>query len=204
MTLGQAAAPWPADVVRETVASIAAQDAYQRTIGVTLWQRLWGLLGRILEALFEWAGASGVSRVLTIGGVVLLVALIVARIVVVVLAARARGRSGPGAHPGWTTDPRAEAERLAAAGRFTEAAHALLSALLLVLAARGDVRLHDSKTTGDYARELERRGSPARAAFQRFRRRYEGAIYGAGACSAEDFAALARDAEPALLQGVPG
>ena len=62
--------------------------------------------------------------------------------------------------------------------------------------------MHASKTAGDYARELARRGSPARGAFQQFRRRYDAAIFGVGSCDADGYAALMRDAEPILARGV--
>jgi riboflavin biosynthesis pyrimidine reductase len=62
------------------------------------------------------------------------------------------------------------------------------------------VRLHASKTAGDYARELARRGSPARSAFQQFRRRYDAVIFGAGTCDADEYAALLRDAAPILTR----
>ena len=127
-----------------------------------------------------------------------LAVLIVARIVIVVIAARGHDQAGTRPASARARDARAEAERLAAAGRFTEAAHALLRAILATLADRGEVRLHDSKTTGDYARELDRNASPLRAVFRAFRRRYDRVIYGAGECSADDFAALRREAEPAL------
>jgi hypothetical protein len=99
---------------------------------------------------------------------------------------RARGTSA--------TDPWRDAEQLAAEGRFTEAAHALYRAAVVVLASHGLVLLHESKTSGDYARELRRRGSPVHASFRRFGQRYGRIIYGTGECSATDYAALLEDA----------
>ncbi len=97
-----------------------------------------------------------------------------------------------------TLDPWRDAQDLAAAGEFTEAAHALYRALLLRLSARGVVRLHPSKTAGDYARELRRRNVADQAPFQAFRVRYDRLIYGAGSCGADDYAALLHEARPIM------
>ena len=94
------------------------------------------------------------------------------------------------------SDPWSEAERLAQAGAFTAAAHALFLALLGTLGARGEVRLHASKTAGDYARELRRRNAPSAPSFQSFRARYDRAVYGAGVVSGDDYRALLDYARP--------
>jgi hypothetical protein len=194
----QSGGAWPAQAVRDTVAAIAREDAYQRSLGTSLWRRIWQTVSGWLDALFARFDGSGFGRYVTIALISLLVALIVARIVIVVLSARELGNPASRPASARARDARAEAEGLAAAGRFTEAAHALLLALLTTLADRGEVRLHESKTTGEYARELDRNQSPLRAAFRSFRRRYDRVIYGVGECTADDFAALRRDAEPAL------
>ena len=194
----QSGGEWPAQAVRDTVAAIARQDAYQRSLGSTLWRRLWQVVSGWIDALFELFAGSVSGRTVTIALLVVLGLLVLARIAVVLLASREHDEAGALPASARVRDARAEAERMAAAGRFTEAAHALLRALLGSLADRGDVRLHDSKTTGDYARELDRNGSPRRAIFRSFRRRYDRVIYGAGECSADEFAALMRDAEPVL------
>ena len=54
----------------------------------------------------------------------------------------------------------------------------------------GLIRLHDSKTSGDYARELLRRGSSSYASFRRFGALYDRIIYGAGVCDATEYATL--------------
>jgi hypothetical protein len=196
----QAVGPWSADQVRDTVAAIAQQADYQRDLGSTLWSRFWSWVARWADRFFELFDGSVTTRYLTIALLVLLAVLIIARIVVVLRNEEEGPKlAGSGTRPA-RADPWLEAERLAAAGRFTDAAHALLAAILAALAARGEVRLHESKTTGDYARELERSGSPARSSFRAFRRRYDVLIYGLGECSAEEFAALRRDAEPALTR----
>jgi hypothetical protein len=92
------------------------------------------------------------------------------------------------------TDSWREAEALAKSGQFTEAAHSLYRATLNVLSANGLVRLHESKTSGDYARELRRRGAPAHTAFRRFGARYDRIMYGTGVCDAASYDALLEDA----------
>jgi hypothetical protein len=189
---------WPAQAVRDTVAAIARQDAYERSFTTTLWQRIWRTLTEWLDRFLGLFEDSETTRWITIALIALLVALILARVAIVLFTARDEAASAPRQASARVRDARAEAERLAAAGRFTEAAHALLAAILASLADRGQLRLHESKTTGDYARELDRNASPLRGAFRTFRRRYDRVIYGVGECSADEFDALRRDAEPAL------
>jgi hypothetical protein len=74
------------------------------------------------------------------------------------------------------------------------AAHALYRAVLRQLATSERVRLHASKTSGDYVRELRRRGSPLATSFQRFGRRFDHVVFGKGMCTADDFAALRDEA----------
>ncbi|MFN0097349.1 MAG: DUF4129 domain-containing protein [Gemmatimonadaceae bacterium] len=95
-------------------------------------------------------------------------------------------------------DPWLEAERLAASGDHLAAAQSLCAALLGACARRGEVVLHQSKTTGDYAREMRRRNAPSLSAFQRFRARYDRVIYDAQACDAAEYAALLSAATPLL------
>ena len=195
------AASWPVPAVHDTVAAIARQPVYERGVGQTAWQDFWSAVGRALNAIFEFFRGSAAGRHITL----LLAGLVVAAVIIhFILAARAARdtRASAAARPGRDRNPDAwrEAERLAAAGQFTDASHALLAALLSGFAQKGEVRLHASKTAGDYARELARRGSPARAAFQQFRRRYDAVIFGTGTCDAAGYAALLRDAEPILAR----
>jgi hypothetical protein len=190
---------WPLAAVHDTVAAIARQAAYERTIGQSAWQRFMDLLGRAVGAIFDFFRGSATGRHLTVALVALVVLAVAVHFILATLAARSDVVAAD-AHPARSraADAWREAERLAAEGRFTDASHALLAALLSAFAQRGEVRLHGSKTAGDYARELSRRGSPARGAFQQFRRRYDAVIFGVGTCSADEYAALLRDAEPIL------
>ena len=82
------------------------------------------------------------------------------------------------------------AQELAAAGDFTGAAHALYIALIGSLAKRDLLRLHPSKTIGDYLRELRRRPTAPIGAVHDFARTYELVAYGLRPCDADRYARL--------------
>jgi hypothetical protein len=84
--------------------------------------------------------------------------------------------------------------------RTSRAAHYLCIASLAASARRGEVTLHPAKTTGDYARELRRRGAPSERAFQAFRARYDRVVYDLQHCSAEEYARLIEAARPLLAR----
>lgn len=191
----------PASTVRDTVEAIVAARAYDRSVTKTLWQSLGEWLARALDALLALLPDVIMGRWLLAVLAILLVALVVARIA---LDARARRESwvGERERPGGrrTMDPWREAHRLAAEGSYLAAAHQLCLAALAASARRGEVTLDPAKTTGDYAREMRRRGAASERAFQRFRARYDRVVYDAQACSAEEFARLLDDATPLLDQ----
>ena len=194
------APPWPPAAIHDSVAAIARQPEFARTLKDTLLSRLGAWLLELLQGLVAFTRESGVARWFT---TVLVVAIVLVIVVRLVIAARADEGSvvRAAARAGSRADPWGDAERLAAAGRLTDAAHLLLASLLLAFAERGDVRLHASKTAGDYARELRRRGSPAHAGFRTFSRVYDRAIYGVGRVSPEEYAALLHAARPLLARG---
>jgi hypothetical protein len=198
---GPAGRGWPATAVHDTIAGLARQFEYERTIGDSAWQRFWTFVGRVLGDILRFFRGSATGRHVTIAIVALIVVAVAVHFVLATLAAR-NDAVAADANPARAraSDAWRDAERLAAAGRFTDASHALLAALLSAFAQRGDVRLHASKTAGDYARELARRGSPARAPFQQFRRRYDAVIFGVGSCTADEYASLLRDAAPMLAR----
>ena len=192
----------PAAAVRDTVAAIIRQSAYQRSLRASLAQRVWSwfldLLGRLQEALLELPHV----RTLTIAGVILLALLVVLR---VAYASRLREDGARRARAGRArraaeVDPAAEARRLAGSGAYAEAAHALYRASLQQIARRERLRLHPSKTSGDYARELRTRRSALHDPFRRFGRHYDRLLFGHGAVTAEGYARLLADAEPLLAR----
>jgi hypothetical protein len=94
------------------------------------------------------------------------------------------------------------AQERAAQGDYTSAAHALYLALLGSAASRGLVSLHESKTTGDYLRELRRRSDAIDIPkFSDFTRSYETVIYGIGTCDHDRYSRLFTIAS--TLLGIP-
>ena len=191
--------------IHDTVEAVFRQRAYAR--GVLRWPE-W------LRRLFRWLGdvlgdvrlTFGESPLLYWGTIVLLVALVALIVARAVWASRQRRvalAAAEHARPrgaGLPRDPWLAAQALAARGDFTEAAHALYHALLAALARRGQVKLHPSKTVGDYVRELRARSSVAFARFRDFARSYEVVIYGVGRCDRERWERLQSLAEPIVAR----
>lgn len=162
-----------------------------------LWQEFGNWFLRRISEFLDLFGKSPAARYGAIAALILLGAVIVLRLAFAAGSARDVTRlTRDTARFAGRAEPWAEAERLAARGEFTEAAHALFAALVSSLAARGELRLHASKTSGDYARELRRAGSLSQIGFQAFRRRYDHVIYGERQCSADEYHALLGDALP--------
>lgn len=83
------------------------------------------------------------------------------------------------------------AQQLADQGQYTEAAHALYTGLLYTIAQRRYVVVHDSKTIGDYVREVRKKAPPPMIAlFTDFARSYEVVVYRLEICDAERYAHL--------------
>jgi hypothetical protein len=159
---------------------------------------------RIILWLAEWLDKMGrafqhlpSARSVAFGLVVLLVLFVVVRFVIAAragdeTAARAvRRRAGTSA-----ADPWQSADNLLAQGRFEEAAHALYRGVIVTLGREERLRLHPSKTSGDYGRELRRRGSLSFAPFRSFTRRFDVAVYGHGGCDAAALDELRALSEP--------
>jgi hypothetical protein len=186
---------WSAGAVHDTVGALLRDAGYHRSFWSSLAGRILLEFGRfvvrLLDAISRIPG--GRTTVLAIIAIVLL--LIIGRLFLAadfsddLLLRRRRGGGGAA-----RVDPWIESERLAAAGDFMGAAHALYQAVVRRLAATERVRVHASKTSGDYVRELRRRGSPLAAAFQRFGRRFDHVVFGKGVCTADDFRALRDEA----------
>ena len=198
---GGAVAVWPRAAIHDTVAAIVRQTPYRRDFTRSL-----------LDRIFEWISEGFARLVHAVGGVPhsRFVATIAFSIIIMIVVARvfysARLRSSAEAvgvlgrdRAASTSDPWREAELLAASGNYTEAAHSLYRAALSMLSVRGLVRLHESKTSGDYARELRRRGAPVATVFRGFGARYDRIIYGEGVCNASQYTALLDDARAVAL-----
>lgn len=191
----------PDTAVRDTLAAVFDARAFDRSLRETAWNRLTTWFSEMIDRLTSAVGSSPVAywaaRVL----LVLLVAAILARLAFVAWArwqARDPSRAAARARRGIGRDPWEGAQAAAAAGRYTEAAHLLYVALLAALAGRERLRLHPSKTAGDYARELRGRASPAFAPFREFATGYETVVYDLQHCDRERFEQLRTLALPLL------
>ena len=135
-------------------------------------------------------------RAMGLGVAALLVVFVVVR---AVSAARARGdlvagsrrtRGGVTMHAdAWLT-----ADALSGEGRYEDAAHALYRGVMQAIGQRERLRLDPAKTSGDYARELRRRGAPSLPSFRAFVARFDVVVYGhrpADAVALEELQALA-------------
>ena len=187
----------PERTIHETVAAIFRARAYQRS---TLLDRFWNWVQVMLHRFVAWItpGFRALEHspplywavVITLG---LLVAAVAARWIYLWRARTARRAAGEG----WeqhAASPRgdawAAAQQLAVDGNYTAAAHALYAALLDAGARQHQLRLHPSKTAGDYVREVRRRSPPTFPVFRDFARSYELVIYGLGECNRERYERL--------------
>lgn len=199
MALAQAAPAPTDDAARRAAATVFADDAYDRSLRRTLLDRVLRWVGDLIDRLGEAAGAAPAWRWVAVALLVVLAVAILAR--VIVLARSADGASLPGSRARRgrpDRDPWAEARRLADAGDHTAAAHALYQALLVALARRERLRLHASRTVGDYGRALRARSSPLAAPYREFARTYEVVVYGEGHCDAARWERLLAMALPML------
>lgn len=172
-----------------------SQAAFNR---VTLWEIFWGWVFDLVRR--AWALVEPLLYVLRKSPALYWTVIALLAVVVIAVLARAihlwRQRhlfdaaalaweSSPLGRAG--RDPWSAAEELSAKGDFTEAAHALYAAILESAARAGQLRLHPSKTAGDYVRELRGRSSSLFTLFHDFARSYEMVIYGIGTCDAERY-----------------
>ena len=190
-------AEWPTSAVHDTVAAIARGLEYRRSLRQSFLDRAFLWLGEMIGKIIGFIRHLPSARTIGLTVLGIIVALIVTRLVIAALArdetlAR-RARRGS-ARTG--DDPFVEAERLAAEGRYEDAAHALYHGVLLALARADRLRLDPSKTSGDYARELRARGSASYQPFRAFSRRFDVAVFGHGGCDAALIADLRRLATP--------
>ena len=183
--------------MHDTVRAVLRDPAFHRSLRRSLADRLLVWLADLAVQLGKLLRQLPSGRSLGVAVVGLIVVFVVVRLVI---AARVRGDGGPRAAPrrNATTsdDPWVAADGLAGEGRYEEGAHALYRAVVLALGRMERIRLEPSRTSGDYARELRRRGAPSHAPFRDFTCRFEMAVYGHGGCDAEEFAALRLLAAP--------
>ena len=193
-------ARWSAGAIHDTVGVIVGQDVYQRRLARSLAERFWAWLWDQMSALFSAVAGTPTARMVTLIACGLLVIAVALRIL---LAARAErfatrtitGVTGRAARHVSSLD---DARRLAREARYADAIHVLYGATLDALAQRRLIRLHASKTSGDFARELNARGHTVHDPFRAFARRFDRLFYGYDACDRAAFDALWGDAERVL------
>ncbi|MGH7720721.1 MAG: DUF4129 domain-containing protein [Gemmatimonadaceae bacterium] len=188
--------------IRDTAEAVFSARAYN---SVSLFDRFWAWLGEQVRRLFSlleplWDGVRGFPPLYW--AVIALLALVVLGAVWRAIHLWSLRREAIGSGVRWGDaagrggDPWRVAQEEAARGNFTEAAHALYQALLESAARQGQVRLHPSKTVGDYVRELRGRSSALFSRFREFARSYEVVIYGIGVCDRERYERLLSLAMP--------
>lgn len=183
----------PEAMIRDTVAAVFSDSAYGRT---TLLQRLGRWLLELVELLFSKFRPGGLPTPVfwTVVSLSILIALaVLARFGYGIYqrrqaALRGAGEAGFGRGVGF--DAWAAARLHAAMGDYTAAAHALYLGVLYAIARRGEVELHESKTIGDYLRDLAARSSAQLSRFREFARSYETVIYGTGFCDRDRYERL--------------
>lgn len=200
-----APAPTSASAIRDTVAAIFRQPAYDRSLRESTWDRFVGWLVEWIRNLLSAVRGSRSAYWTTVAIFTVIILAVIGRAAYLGYlqrdqraehrgeGARAAGRGG--------RDPWLVAQELAAAGNHTDAAHALYRALLEALARRERVRLHPSKTVGDYVRDLRQRSSTLFTRFRDFARSYETVVYGMGHCDRERYERLHALAAPIVQNG---
>jgi len=179
------------DSVRDTIAAVFHERAYDRTIVRTLLDRMWQAVIDWVNSILSAVSHSGAFR---LGFYLLVIAIVVAlavRLTIVGFASDIAYRRGGGARGrGGSDDPWGDADRFAKAGQYTDAAHSLYRGLLDSMARREQIQLHHSKTVGDYGRDLRRRASNLAPRYRDFARSYETVVYGLRPCDRERYERL--------------
>jgi len=201
LALQAVAGRFTAAQIHDTVAAIARQARYAVPVRESILGRVFLSIFRWIRDLFIQIKAWPDAPYLLITAVVLLVLVVAGRMLIDrrTKASRAAG-AGLRALGGEARDYWALAAQLDASGSYLEACHAVYIAVLDTITRSGLVRFHASKTSGDYARELRRRGSPHAGDFADFARQSERCMYGWSAPTHDDYTQLARAAE-ALVRG---
>lgn len=194
----QAVGRWSTAEIHDTVAAIARQPAYATPLRRSLLGRALAWLVNRFADLLALLNGSREFRWVAIIATILVVLAVVGRIVVSRQLDVLGKRAGRGARmSSERRDYWAVSRELATAGDFVGACHALYAAVVDALARGGAVKFHSSKTSGDYARELRRHGSPALQSFRAFARQFDRIVYGASTADRDDYERLMRAAEEA-------
>lgn len=147
-------------------------------------------LGRWLDTIFAFLSKDSVFGPYIRWGLIVVAVLLIGRILLAILLHYRPRTFGVGTRFSAQRyeDPWKIAQQYATAGDYSNAAHALYSAAVTSLARSGQVAIDDSKTAGDYLRDL--RGKPTRQPFADFARMYEFVMYGIGSCDSLQYQTL--------------
>lgn len=203
LAIQRGAGRWSAEQVHDTVAAIVRQPEFATPLRQSLAGRVLRYVANQVAALIDLLRGSPSSRVIVITAVVLIILVIIARIIVArrVDAAGVFGEDASGDRRDGRRDPWAEAHARATAGDYEAATHSLYAAVIETLARAGAITHHPSKTSGDYARELARRGATGSRDFRSFAREADRVIFGSLRPDAEDYERLKTAAS--RIAGVP-
>jgi hypothetical protein len=190
---------WPAQAVHDTVAAIMRDAAYRRSLRESIWDRWLSWFVGVIRHFLSGVRESPSLRYALLSAGALIVVAIVARVIVGHRTRAVAEANAIAARRVIRGDPFAEAERAASEGRYTDAAHALYQAVIESLARGSRLRIHRSKTTGDYGRELRVAGSPAYANFRNFGRLFDRIIFGRGVCDERGYLELLELARPLMI-----
>jgi hypothetical protein len=192
---------WTTRAIHDTVDAIARQPAYAVPLRRSLLGRVVGWLFERFGELVELFRGSRDLRIAAIVAAALILFAIVGRIVVARQIDTVRRRGGFGAElgKGERRDYWNLARELAAKGDHVAASHALYAAVIDSLARSGAITFHSSKTSGDYARELFRRGAANASEFRAFARSFDRVVYGTATVGADDYARLSDMAEKLVV-----
>jgi hypothetical protein len=180
---------WTAEDIHDTVAAIVRQPEYATPLRQSLVGRVFRFIAERIGDVIALLRHSPSSRVVVITSIALVLVVVAARIAVArrvdaarrLTAERSEGRRGQ------RLDPWADAHARAAAGDYEGATHLLYAGVIDSLARAGLVKHHRSKTGGDYARELARRGAPNSRDFRSFIREADRVIFGTHRPDANDY-----------------
>lgn len=188
--------------IDSTVAAVFRQPAYHDESGLakTLWRKLWDFIIDLVNQAIQEASRLP-HAVIIARALLIIIALLIIGFVGYKLYSNRRNKEHgvdfSGAERKQWSNPWLMAQRLAAEGKYTDAAHHLYAELLRRTARSGHIVLHVSKTSGDYVRELRPRAKGEHTqAFSEFVRVYETSVYGVGSCSADDYNRLVDLAAP--------
>jgi hypothetical protein len=177
--------------VHDTVQTVLRDQAFRRSLRRSLADRMVLWMAEWFDRLMKLFKHMPSTRSFALAFVALIVLFVVVRLIIAASARddraeRATRRRGAVS----ADDPWQTAEALADQGRYEEAAHALYRGVILSLGRLERLRPDPSMTSGDYARELRRRGAVSLVPFRAFTRRFDVVVYGRGRADAVSLAEL--------------